>query len=206
MTLNEQSPATLLTFGNFINVMLIVFIVVGIIMCACIGVNYSLYYLGPAFIGLAFFALVGKIFFTNCFMDDHPLEGKPEFVKQTAEMAEKIIGGTKDPYKSPRNDFGYMNPMMVTSTTTTTMVTDTYQMDTMRVMSDPGAAATSAAAGPKMYDESIDTRLRYASSALYLNCRRYKEKRKRTGGYEAAAASKVEDEVRVEIKNIATER
>ena len=167
MTLNEPPPATKLTFGNFINVMLICFMVIGVIMCACIGVNDALYYLGPAFIGLAFFALVGKLFFTNCFMEDHPLDSQPEWVKTAAHYAEQAIGGEKDPYgfNTPGRLPWYDGPMvagpLVTKTTTTT-VTDVYNMETIR-------APSYAPSGPKMYDESIDTRLRYASK-LYRNC------------------------------------
>ena len=148
--LKETSKKSYLTFGNFIVAMLITLMVSGIIMCACIGVNNALYYIGPAAIGLAFFALIGKCFFTLSW-DEDPL---PPSVKRHALTFEKMLVGVKDPYglqsgkayKSTPVVRVYHGPM--TTTTVTTTETLSHQ--------------------PQTFDESIDTRFGYVSKEINL--------------------------------------
>lgn len=156
--LKAEKETNYITFGNFINVLLIAFIVAGIIMCACIGADHDLYYIGPATVGLGCFALVGKIFYTNVMWKEDPV---PQKMKPTVSKMGKMftpVLGSSDPYglKSGAAYGGrrttertvYLGPMSTTS------ATNVVQMEpfTYPRMADP-----------KMYDESIDTRQRYAS-------------------------------------------
>ena len=115
-------------------------------MCACIGVNAALYYVGPACLGLAFFALIGKIFYTNCFTDLDPVKSKPAWVQSMAHYAEVVIGGKKDPYN-------WQRPAEVAPNVYVGPWSNEIAMEPL----------TSEASGARMYDESIDLRLRYAS-------------------------------------------
>ena len=156
MRLKEKPPKSKFTMGNFINLLLILSIFAGFLMCTCIPVEPALYYLGPAFLGLGCFALIGKIYFTNFFWVEDPL---PNALKPALAQYEKYLGGVKDPYGHKKYGKPIQKPIMTYyGPMSTNQGLDVVQMETFQ-----DASFAEAPPLPKMYDESIDTRLRYTS-------------------------------------------
>ena len=101
---------TLCRSSMVLNAILILGIVAGIILCACISVDSNLIYIGPVILGMSVFALCGKAFFT-LFWEEDPI---PQLNPYIARM-EEYIGATKDPYglQQPQTTSppGYLGPM-----------------------------------------------------------------------------------------------
>lgn len=84
--LNPAPPKSICRFSNFLNLILILGLITGIILAACSGINEVAAVIGPCFIVLSIFAMCGKVYFTFLFEED-PI---PTFTKYADKLDKKL--------------------------------------------------------------------------------------------------------------------
>ena len=87
--LNPEPPKSPCRFSMFLNLVLLLGLISGIVLTACSGINETAAIIGPCFIVLSMFAICGKAYLTMVFNED-PLPLVSKYTNKLDKQMDKI--------------------------------------------------------------------------------------------------------------------